>query len=128
MTETPPPPNYPPNSAWTEPEIHVHFAPEPAEESRWDFSWIQPWTNTWTATLAFVPASLWASVIHDVHEVQSLGGAWFMAGAGLAIAVARFVQKRSWPRRTLVWIAVLGAFLSLPVFSTLVDVMTGGAR
>ncbi|MET9510777.1 hypothetical protein ABZX62_20345 [Streptomyces flavidovirens] len=128
MTDIPPPPNYPPYNAWAEPEIHVHLTSETAEESRWDFGWIQPWTNTWTAALAFVPANLWASVITDVRVTQSLGGAWVIGGVGFTVAVVRFVQQRTWPRRTLLWIAVLGAFLALPVFSSLVTVMTGGGR
>ncbi|WP_327131995.1 hypothetical protein OG311_13475 [Streptomyces sp. NBC_01343] len=118
----------PPNSAWPEPEIHVHVTPEKDADGGWDFSWIQPWTNTWTAALAFAPANLWASVIHDVHITQSLSGAWFMAGAGVTVSGIRFAQNRAWTRRTVLWIAVLGGFLSLPAFSTVVDAVTGGGR
>jgi hypothetical protein len=110
------------------PDIHVYFTTDKPEEPHWDFSWMQLSTNAWTAALAFIPANIWAKVLNDVHTQQDLSGAFFMAGAGVVVTVTRFVQKRTWTRRTLVWISVLGAIFALPVFSAMVHVLTGGGR
>jgi hypothetical protein len=130
---TPPPPDYPPLYApWgPEPEIHVTVtteAPEKPVEPRWDWSWTQLTTNAWTAALAFIPANIWARVLNDVHTEQDLSGAFFIAGLGVLVTTVRFAQRRNWMRRTLVWIAVLGAAFALPVFAAMVHVLTGGGR
>ncbi|MGW3305904.1 hypothetical protein ACWDG9_04865 [Streptomyces sp. NPDC001073] len=130
MSETPEPPNYPPyNPSWTPPEVHVHFTPEsePAT-SRWDFSWVQPGKNLGAIACAWVPASMWAATLHDVQREQSASGAWVMGGLALTVAVIRFVQHHGFFNRFLVWTGVLGLFLALPVFGTVVEIMTGGAR
>ncbi|MFF3558950.1 hypothetical protein ACFYXS_02760 [Streptomyces sp. NPDC002574] len=124
--KTPDPPEPSGYAAWTEPEIHVHLTH--TEESRWDFSWMKIGKNLGAATAAFIPANIWASALHDVQREQSIEGAWFMAGAGLVIALVRFAHHRGFFSRTLLWIAVLGGFLALPVFSSVVDIMTGGGR
>jgi hypothetical protein len=132
MTEKiPDPPNYPPygsGPAWTEPEIHVHFTPESEPASRWDFSWLQVGKNLGAAACAWVPANIWAATLHNVEAQQSASGAWVMGGVLLTVAVVRFVQHHGFFNRFLVWTGVLGLFLALPVFATVVDVMTGGAR
>ncbi|MFD9618484.1 hypothetical protein ACFWB2_14610 [Streptomyces virginiae] len=124
----PDPPHYPPYSAWSDPTIHVTVTQEPPEEHHWNFSWLQIGKNLGAASCAFVPANLWASALHDVEHQQSAHGAWFMGGALLTVTLIRFVQGRGFFNRTVLWIAVLGLFLALPVFSTVVDVMTGGGR
>lgn len=128
MSETPEPPNYPPYASWSEPEVHVHITPEKPEEPGWDFSWMQLSTNAWTAALAFIPANIWAKVLNDVHTQQDLSGAFFMAGAAVVVTSVRFYQRRNWMRRTMLWIAVLGAVFALPVFSAMVHVLTGGGQ
>jgi hypothetical protein len=110
------------------PDIHIHFTADKPEEPRWDFSWMNLSTNVWTAALAFVPANIWARVLHDVHVQQGLAGAFFMAGAAVTATGVRFAQKHAWTRRTLLWIAVLGAVFALPVFAAMVDLLTGGGR
>lgn len=126
---TPDPPNYPPYASWgPEPEIHVHVTTEKADEARWDFAWLHLPANLWTAALGFWPGAIWARVLGDVHEQQSLAGAWFMGGAGVVVAVTRFVQRRTWSRRTAVWIAVIGVILALPAFTSVVNILTGGVR
>jgi hypothetical protein len=126
---TPAPPNYPPYASWgPEPEVHVHITAEKAEEPAWDWRWLQLGVNAGTAALAYLPAIVWARVLTDVHTQQGLAGAWFMAGGAVVVSVTRFVQKRNWTRRTLVWVAVLGGTFALPVFAEMVNILTGGAR
>lgn len=132
MNDTPEPPYYPPYAPWgPEPEVHVTViteAPEKPAEPRWDFSWLHVSTNLWTALLAFWPGTVWARVLHDVLTEQDASGAWTMAGAAVLVAGIRFYQLRTWTRRTLLWAAVIGCALSLPVFEGLVTALTGGAR
>lgn len=129
MSETPEPPNYPPYASWSpDPEVHVHITTDKPEEPRWDFSWLNIPTNLWTAALAFVPANLWAKVLHDIATQQGSDGAWFMGAAGVLATAVRFGQRRTWTRRTMLWIALLGCVFALPVFSAMVNVLTGGGR
>ncbi|WP_216586849.1 hypothetical protein [Streptomyces brasiliscabiei] len=128
MTDIPDPPNYPPYSAgWTPPDVHVHFAEEP-QESRWDFSWVQPGKNLGAIACAWIPANIVAATLNDVEREQSAGGAWFMGGFFLMVAVIRLAQHRGFFNRFLVWTATLGLVLALPDFTAVVDVMTGGGR
>jgi len=124
-----------PDSAWqyaswgAEPtNIHVTVTTEKPEEPAWDWSWLNLWTNSWTAALGFWPGAIWARVLGDVHAQQSLDGAWFMGGASVLVTAVRFGQRRSWIRRTVLWIAVLGCIFALPVFDAMVNVLTGGGR
>ncbi|MGA5121306.1 hypothetical protein [Streptomyces pseudogriseolus] len=68
------------------------------------------------------------ATLHDVEREQSAGAAWVLGGFVLAVGVIRFVQYRGFFNRFLVWTGVLGLFLALPVFRTVVDIMTGGGR
>jgi hypothetical protein len=132
VNDTSEPSNYPPYASWSpDPEVHVHITTEAAEkpqEPAWDWSWMQLTTNAWTAALAFIPANIWAKVLNDVHTQQDPSGAFFMAGAAVVVTSVRFYQRRNWMRRTLVWVAVLGAVFALPVFTAMVHVLTGGGR
>jgi hypothetical protein len=124
-----------PDSAWqyaswgAEPtNIHVTVNTKEPEEPAWDWSWLGLRDNAWTALLGFWPGAIWARVLTQVHTEQGLAGAWFMGGAGVVVAVTRFVQRRTWTRRTAVWTAVFGVVLALPAFDGLVFVLTGGSR
>ncbi|MDX3712753.1 hypothetical protein PV733_28200 [Streptomyces europaeiscabiei] len=131
MSKVPDPPNYPPYSsgpAWTEPEVHIHFTTEEAEGSRWDFSWVQPGKNLGAIACAWIPANIVAATLNDVEREQSASGAWVMGGFFLTVAGIRFVQHRGFFNRFLIWTGVLGLVLALPVFTAVVDVMTGGGR
>lgn len=129
MNDTPEPPNYPPYASWSpDPEVHVHITTDKPEEPAWDWSWMQLTTDAWTAALAFIPANIWAKVLHDVATQQGLDGAWFMGGASILVTAVRFGQRRNWMRRTMLWIAVLGCIFALPVFDAMVHVLTGGGR
>lgn len=128
-----PPPDYPPPYAPWGPALEVHVtvtteAPEKPAEPRWDFSWLNFPTNAWTALLGFWPGTVWARVLNDVLIEQDASGAWTMAGAAIVVTGLRFYQVRTWTRRTLLWAAVLGCALSLPIFDGLVHVLTGGGR
>jgi hypothetical protein len=108
--------------------LHVTVTTEEPEEPRWDFSWLNIPANAWTALLGFWPGVIWARVLHDVLTEQNASGAWFMAGSAIVVTGIRFYQRRTWTRRTLLWAAVLGCALSLPIFDGLVHVLTGGGR
>lgn len=127
----PPEPNYPPRYASWGPEptnIHVTVSPEKVEEPAWDWRWLQLGINAGTAALAYLPAIVWAKVLNDVLAQQGLNGAWTMGAAGVLVTAIRFGQRRTWTRRTMVWIAVLGCVFALPVFNAMVNVLTGSGR
>ncbi|MDC2953367.1 hypothetical protein PO587_02735 [Streptomyces gilvifuscus] len=128
----PDPPDYPPYSTgWGGPEethVHVHLTQDEPETKRWDLSWIQPGKNLGAIGCAWIPANIWAATLNDVTREQGVSGAWVMGGFALTVAVIRLVQNRRFFHRFLVWTAVLGMVLALPVFTTVVDVMTGGGR
>ncbi|MER6112409.1 hypothetical protein [Streptomyces hirsutus] len=118
-------PNYPPYSAaWTQPEVHVHFTEE-AEESRWDWSWLQISRNTKALLVSVVTAPWWAAGLRDLRESEHHAGAWFMAGAVFAAALWLDRTRQRFLTRVLVWTAALGAVGALPVFTELVRLMTG---
>jgi hypothetical protein len=111
-----------------ETHVHVHFTSDEPEKRRWDFSWIQPAKNLGAIACAWVPANIWAATLNDVQREQAAAGAWVMGGFVLTVTVIRFVQHRGFFNRFCVWAAVLGMVLALPVFTAVVDVMTGGGR
>ncbi|MBL1104925.1 hypothetical protein JK361_10015 [Streptomyces sp. 5-8] len=112
------------------PETHVHvrFTHDEPEKSRWDWSWLQLGKNLGAIGCAWIPANIWAVTLNDVQCEQSAAGAWVMGGALLTVTVIRFIQYRGFLNRFFVWTAVLGMVLALPVFTAVVDVMTGGGR
>ncbi|MFD8072177.1 hypothetical protein ACFV3E_05940 [Streptomyces sp. NPDC059718] len=120
----------PPEPTLIQPEVHVHFVqptvqlPEPAE-SRWNFAWLQPTRNAKCMALAVVTAPWWAAALRDLHQDQSIEGAWVMAGAAFVATYWLDRRRGAWWTRVLVWTATFGAFGALPVFSTLVRIMTG---
>ncbi|WP_430376714.1 hypothetical protein [Streptomyces sp. B1-3] len=128
MTDIPPRPDHPPYyAAPTEPEIHIHLTPETAEESRWDFSWLQFGRNTRAIAVSVVAAPWWAAALRSVHEEQDLAGAWFMAFAAMGVAIVFDHARQRFVTRVFVWTAALGALEALPVFRALVHLMTGSA-
>ncbi|MFJ3665051.1 hypothetical protein ACIPSE_01205 [Streptomyces sp. NPDC090106] len=128
MTEKiPDPPNYSSGPTWTEPEIHVHFTPENEPVSRWDFTWLQIGQNTKAIAVSIVVAPWWAAALRSVHDEQGLAGAWFMAFAGIGVMIFFDHARQRFMTRALAWVAVLGAVEALPVFSTIVHLLTGSA-
>ncbi|MFI6606871.1 hypothetical protein [Streptomyces sp. NPDC050507] len=123
----PPPPNYPPSVGPQQaPEVTVvlqtEVMPEPA---RWDWTWLQISRNTKCLVVSVVTAPMWAAALGDVRTEQHEPGAWFMAGAAVCVALWLDHRRKGFLTRVLVWTTALGAFGALPVFSTLVTLMTG---
>ncbi|MEU6449618.1 hypothetical protein [Streptomyces sp. NPDC046979] len=116
------------NDTPDETHVHVHFTQDEPEKSRWDWSWIQPGKNLGALACAWIPSNIWAATLHDVDREQGPEAAWVMGGFILTVAVIRLVQNHRFFNRFLVWAAALGMVLALPVFRTVVDVMTGGGR
>lgn len=110
------------------PETHVHVHFDEPKESRWDWSWLQLGKNLGALACAWIPANVWAATLHDVQREQSTEGAWVMGGVVFAVTVIRFVQHRGFLNRFFVWTTGLGMVLALPVFTSVVIVMTGGGR
>ncbi|MET7347446.1 hypothetical protein [Streptomyces mirabilis] len=126
MNDIPPRPDYPPYSAgWTPTEVHVHLTTEQPEESRWDFHWLQLGKNTKCLLVSVITAPWWAGALRDVRTEQGQPGAWFMAGAAICAALWFDRSRQRFVTRVLVWTAALGAVGALPLFSTLVRLMTG---
>ncbi|MFF3891372.1 hypothetical protein [Streptomyces sp. NPDC001914] len=125
--------NYPANPAggWLS-------VPDPEPGPRW-WQRIRIGYNAGLATLALSLAGPWAHVLDSVQEEESLAGAWVMAlGPLIVIALADNAYRvaaaasgelwlpkvRAAVARFLLWAAVIGTCLALPV-TTLVYALTG---
>ncbi|MBQ0974544.1 hypothetical protein KBZ00_25950 [Streptomyces sp. RK31] len=129
-------------------DVHVHLtidqggwqsAPDPEPGPRW-WQRIRWGYNLALAALSLTLAGPWGALLASVRDEESLAGAWVMAAIPLVVLGyldnARRVEAtaadpdlwapkwRAALARFLLWAAVLGAVLTLPI-TTLVYALTG---
>lgn|GEM_PF-6264638 len=108
--------------------------PDTEPEPRWDWRRLRHWPHaslTAGAAAAMVPlfhgqslATLWGSQLRECRHQASIGGAWCLAGIGLAIAVTVARRRPRWYTRALVIVALFGtAYMASPF--DLVTFITG---
>ncbi|MDX2702171.1 hypothetical protein PV350_04830 [Streptomyces sp. PA03-6a] len=121
---TPPEPVYP----------YATFPPDPEPEADSDPWWhrLRPVYNG-TALVAALPmGEWWAGALTDCAHDQGPAGAWVLAAVMLATTAAgahgyRHHTVRRWITRVLLFAAVLGPVLALPVVRATVYLITGVA-
>ncbi len=129
-------------------DVHVHLtvdqrgwqsAPDPDPDPRW-WQRIRWGYNAALAVLSLTLAGPWGAVLASVRDEESLAGAWVMAAIPLVVLGyldnARRIEAagahpdlwapkwRAAAMRLLLWAAVLGTVLTLPI-TTLVYALTG---
>lgn len=119
--------------------IEVEY-PQPQPEPITLADRLQLWRNVRCCVAAFIPATGWATVLHQCWQQAGLGGAWFLAGSALAVTAVFDQRQRgrtpatltdrgrgNWLTRTALCTALIGPSLGLPIAGTIAYLMTGVA-
>lgn len=99
---------------------------------------LQLWRNLRCCAAAFVPASVWATALHECWKQGGIDGAWVLASAAIGITAAYDQRRRgrapatpgdrgrgTWLTRTLLCTALIAPTMGLPIVRTIAYIVTG---